>query len=118
MHNSITRNKVLLWTAAGLGMAAASFFVLTIRGDFPQLRARLAKVPILQSLISQRDQISAYSKLSTLDYSIPIFDALIETLEKPGTFNARRLRGYNGYIDYYEKVVELFPAMAEGYGLL
>ena len=115
---NLSLRKLILWLGSLFLIVGVIFFILVIRGDFPRFRSQLAKLPVLHALISQRDAIAAQSKVTTLNYFIPSFDYLVEFIEQPGIFKKERLHSYNGYIDYYERVIDLYPTMAEGYGML
>lgn len=101
--------------AALIGILTLTVF--TVRGDLPALQARLKNVFPWDALIRENKKTQGDARITTLNYLIPSFDAMIEHLEK-GTPLVKRLRGYNGYIDYYEKLTEIFPELSEGHATL
>jgi tetratricopeptide (TPR) repeat protein len=97
--------------------AGGIFLILAVRGDIPSANKTLRKIPWLRSMVVQRDQVAANAQVQTLNYFIPTFEYLCEFIKDPGKFDQNRLRGWDGYLDYYEKVTATFPDLAEGYAL-
>jgi len=93
------------------------FFILTVRGDLPAAQNKLSGIPGLKAFIRQRQQTTANASRQTLNYYIPTFEYLCEFISNPGTFDKTRLRGWDGYLDYYEKVIPAMPELAEGHAL-
>ena len=104
--------------AALLLGAVLIFLIFVVRGDFSNFRAFLSRCPVFSTLIAQRERTLAQANLTNLNYYLPSFEDLVDFIQHGGVFKKNRLRGYNGYIDYYSQVVNLFPAMAEAHAMM
>ncbi len=90
-----------------------------IAPDFNKAKHSLRQNFLLSHIQKERANVEARAKLVTLNQLMPSFDYLFAYIQNPsGEFEKGRLRGFNGYINYYEKVAAYMPHYAEAHGLL
>ncbi len=96
----------------------ALFLVVVIRGEDSPIRKELSALPLFSLLISERDEIKGRARMTVLNHAIPPAGYLAQILDHPPSFKREVVSGYNGYLDYYKKVIEYFPNNADAYAMM
>lgn len=87
-------------------------FILFAGSALVILAARETKIPFLSDIYQKT---LSSSKAETLNYYLPDFNKLGPILESPERFSEG---DYHPYIQYYSRVREMFPEMAQANGML
>jgi len=95
--------------------ASYAFFIFIIRGDYKSLQQQFSKVPLLSSLIYERNRTSYKGKIKRLRHISPSFEGLSQSLLSPKKGNPRQ---YDDYVKFYKNVLALFPDTKQANALL
>ena len=90
-------------------------FVATIRGDFPNMREKLLKVPLVSWLIQDHMATERKGQVGELKVINPSFKYLVNLMLGRKQADPDKIRPY---MEYYSKVIELYPREGVAYMFL
>jgi tetratricopeptide (TPR) repeat protein len=90
-----------------------SLLYIDFRHDPLKAKKHLKSIPILSSLITEREKLERRAKVITLNHEIPEFGGLVQFIEDPSQQSS-----LESYIQYYSALTNVFPDLAEGHAVL
>jgi len=74
-------------------------------------------MPLFKALIAEHDKNNERARMTVLNHAIPPQRYLAQILNSSQLIETKVISGFNGYKDYYQKVIEYFPNSADAYAM-